>query len=242
VPAQSALLAAVASQAAHNAQSLYRAVAGVTTFRARDPDPNAVDGGRLLGLRIEVVARARFLRPYYVLLNRPYAGAPALRVHRHTVPAPVPLAGLAARHLPAPAAGSSDPGPAGEAGAPRQDLSRFVHELRKEVARYHARLGSVADLRRAAGLEARTAKAKGKQRQTRPEDVVHVAPADAEAKQVEFGWADGRTGRMVLGGDGIVQSLVVFGENGRDRASARTLLAEGNRVEDVVRVLRAAST
>ena len=241
------LSAAAAAQAAHDAQSLYRVVAGLTTFAARDPDPRAVDGGRLLGLRLEVAARGRFLRPYYVLLNRPYAGSGgggrSLRVHRHTVPPAVPLAGLAARYLPAPAAVGGEE-EALDGGARRQqDLAGFARALRRDVARYHARLGAVADLRRAAGLEGTgTARAGGKRRERRPGDVVHVAAADAEVRQVELGWADGRTGRLVLGDDGVVRKVVVFGERGRDRAAARALLAGGDRVEDVVRAVAAAST
>ncbi len=43
-----------AQQAKHNALQLHRMCAGVTTFRVRDPDPAAVDGGRVFGVRIEV--------------------------------------------------------------------------------------------------------------------------------------------------------------------------------------------
>jgi central kinetochore subunit Mal2/MCM21 len=220
------LLAHSALQQAHNQQCLYRACATLTTFRAQDPDPHAVDGGAILGIRVEVTSRARFLRPYYVLLNRPYAGGSRhVRVHRHTLPACIPLGGLAGRHLPAP------PGKAGSGGAAgkRQDLARFARALRREVVRYHHRLGVVADLRKAAGVGDEAA------------PLVDIAPADAEAKQLTIEWADGRTGRLVMGDDGEIVKLVVLGENGRDREAGRDLLGGAVRVEDVVKRLAALS-
>ncbi|KAL2269497.1 hypothetical protein VTJ83DRAFT_1681 [Remersonia thermophila] len=254
-------------QLAHNQECLYRACATVTTFRARDPDPRAVDGGAILGLRIDVVSRSKFLRPYYVFFNRPYSGAYAgryLRVHRHTLPPCIPLAGLAARHLPAP--------PKEDAAGPakQQDLARFAHALRREVVRYHHRLGVVADLRKAAGLAARR-RGRRRRKDAKGEDdghddddnddgdddvgeedvedhdkapaaltqLIDISPADAEAKQLTLEWADGRVGRLVMDDDGEIVNLVVLGENGRDREAGRDLLGRATRVEDVVRRLAA---
>lgn len=263
------LLAQTADQQAHNQQCLYRACASVTTFRVRDPDPHAVDGGSVLGIRLEVMRRGRFLRPYYVLLNRPYVeetdnhghndGNPSmhhqhqqgprrryLRVHRHTIPPSIPLAGLAARHLPAPPrrqrqAGGGDDGDTAATPKP-QDLSRFVRTLRRELVRYHNRMAAIADLRKAVGL--------GRQRDgekaARDEDnvrsgtrIVDISPADAEARQIKVDWADGRTGRLVVDEDGEVVRFVAFGEAGRDRAAERELLAGSTRLEDVARRLTA---
>lgn len=253
------LLAQSARQRAHNQQCLYRACATLTAFRARDPDPRAVDAGAILGLRIDVVVRGRFLRPYYVLLNRPFAARHLLRVHRHTLPPCIPLAGLAARYLPAPASGARGRGAEsdgdredGNERGKKQDLARFARALRREVVRYHHRLGVVADLRRAAGLGR-----KGKMRQEGAEEegeegggetagqlpktprLVDISPADAEAKHVTIEWADGRTGRLVMGDDGEIVKLVVVGENGRDREAGRELLGGAVRVEDVVKRLAA---
>ncbi|TPX14510.1 uncharacterized protein E0L32_005474 [Thyridium curvatum] len=250
----------LAAQAAHNQQCLYRACASVTSFVAQDPDPSAVDAGRVLGLRVEVMTRARFLRPYYVLLNRPWRAGPSasdfLRVHRHTIPPCVPLAGLAARHLPAPPAralspvlGSSFEEGSGSSGAARgrhQDLAKFVRVLRRELVRYHNRAGVVADLRRAVGLdkkrreeEDREDTSGGAEAETETDKrVVDISAADAEVKHVKIEWADGRTGRLVIGDDGRVLNLVVIGENGRDRSVARELLGDpSHRLEDLAKRL-----
>lgn len=229
-------------QIAYDQHCLYRACAGITTFRVRDPDPNAVDGGNVLGVRIEVMMRSRFLRPYFVLLNRPYSGDDRrrrfLRVHRHTVPPCIPLAGLAARHLPSPKAAAARGENGGDSVAAaserRQDLSRFVRCLRREIVRYHNRVSVIADLRRAVGLD-------GKRRDA--EDLAEgsalyaISAADTEAKHVRIDWKDGRSGRLVIGDDGDVVKLVVLGETGRDRELTRELLGGGSRLEDVARRL-----
>ncbi|KAM7208852.1 Cenp-O kinetochore centromere component domain containing protein [Naviculisporaceae sp. PSN 640] len=231
-PLHQSLLAPSDAQIAHNQQSLYRTFAPITAFKVRDPDPNAVDDGFVLGIRIEVVMRGKFLRPYYVLLNRPYPGNQRhFRVHRHTVPPCIPLSGFAARYLPSPVVRREDDSSEKEK-VKNQNLSLFVRSLRREILRYHNRLGMVADLRNAAGL--------GKQsdENERPEaELVNIAPADSEAKHISLEWADGRTGRLVVGDDGEIVKLVALGENGRDREAVRSLLKGARRVEEVTKRL-----
>lgn len=229
-------------QIAYDQHCLYRACAGITTFRVRDPDSNAVDGGNVLGVRIEVMTRSKFLRPYFVLLNRPYSGGErrrrSLRVHRHTVPPCIPLGGLAARYLPAPpksaGAGEGENGVADTSRGKRQDLSRFVRCLRREIVRYHNRVSVIADLRRAVGLDG---KRRDAEELAEASPLLAISAADTEAKQVRVDWKDGRSGRLVIGDDGDVAKLVVFGDTGRDRELTRELLRDGSRLEDVARKL-----
>lgn len=225
-------------QIAHDQHCLYRACAGITTFRVRDPDPNAVDGGNVLGVRIEVMTRAKFLRPYFVLLNRPFRGDERrmrfLRVHRHTVPPCIPLAGLAARYLPAPRPARAGGENGDAAPERRQDLSRFVRCLRRDIVRYHNRVSVIADLRRAVGLDG---KRRNAEELAENSSLLSIGAADTEAKQVRVDWKDGRSGRLVIGDDGDVVKLVVFGDMGRDRELTRELLSDGSRLEDVARKL-----
>jgi central kinetochore subunit Mal2/MCM21 len=128
---------------------------------------------------------------------------------------------------------------AGATRAPqKQDLARFARALRREVVRYHHRLGVIADLKKAAGL-GRTNGGQGENSERQPATWVDISPADAEAKQLTIEWADGRTGRLVMGDDGEILKLVVVGENGRDREAGRDLLGGAVRVEDVVKRLAA---
>ncbi|KAK2599972.1 hypothetical protein QQS21_005274 [Conoideocrella luteorostrata] len=225
--AASKLSTRLTQQHAYMQQCIYRISAPVTSFKVRDPDPNAVDGGHVLGLRFEVMSRGQFLRPYYVMLNRPYPGSRHLRVHRHTVPPAVLLAGLAARYLSPP---SSSRGRESESST-GQDLDRFVRTLRREIVRYHNRLGVSADLRRRLGLHDRNAK------DLSPNALVEVAIADIEAKQINFTWADDRTGRLVMDDDGRVVNFVVFARDGRDWEASQDIFAKHDTIEEVSRKL-----
>ncbi|KAK2014158.1 cenp-O kinetochore centromere component [Colletotrichum eremochloae] len=227
-PARDQVLSRSKAQDAHDQQCLYRACATVTTFKVQDPDPNAVDRGHVLGIRIEIMSDAKFRRPYYVMLNRPYKDSRHLRVHRHTVPPFIPLAALAARHLPAPK-------PADAEGQKPQDLSRFVRTLRREIVRFHNRTAVIGDLQKAAGL-----RGSGNAGEDSEQAVTSITAADIEAKQISIEWADGRAGRLVMSEDGQIQKLVVLGSAGRDREVTRDLLGDSRRVEDVAQ--RLAST
>ena len=194
----------------------------ITAFKVLDPDPNAVDGGHVLALRFEVMSQGQFLRPYYVMLNRPYPDAKHLRIHRHTIPPAIPLAGLSARHLPPPQAGSSE-----------QDLDRFARALRRDITRYHNRMGVSADLRRDLGLH---------NQETEPEPwranrIVDVGLADVEAKHLTLTWADERSGRLVVDDGGNVEKLTVMGRDGRDWEATRALFSNHDRIEDVAKKL-----
>lgn len=170
------------------------------------------------------MSRGQFLRPYYVMLNRPFPRSRHLRVHRHTMPPAVPLAGLAARHLPA-------PGPEGDEPPPPQDLERFARTLRREIARYHNRLGVSADLRRRLGLHDATGAG------VSANSVVEVGIADVEAKHIQLTWADERSGRLVMDDDGNVRKLLVFGRQGRDWEMTKELFGKYDRMEDIARRL-----
>ncbi|KAI1343418.1 cenp-O kinetochore centromere component [Xylariaceae sp. FL0016] len=225
------LLARTEEQNAHKQQCLYRSCASITTFKIRDPDPNAVDKGNVLGVRFEVMSKARFVRPYYVMLNRPYSNRQYLRIHRHTVPPCIPLAGLSARHLPAPNVKNDDDVPK------KQDLSQFVRVLRRELVRYHNRTAVIGGLREAAGLEAREG-----EKQHSENTITDIRPADPEAKQITLEWSDGRAGRLVMSDDGEILKMVVQGENGQDHETARTLLGSSVRIEQVAKQLAGDAT
>jgi len=150
------------------------------------------------------------------------------------VPACVPLAALAARYLPSPS------------GGVKQDLARFAKALRRELARYHHRLGLVADLRKAVGLgklrgeNAAAGSSAGEEGEASAEiegELANIGAADADAKQISLEWADGRMGRLVMGDDGEVLKAVAMGDNGRDREAVRRLLGGATSVEDVVKKL-----
>ena len=212
-----------AQQQAYIHQCLHRISNPVTAFKVRDPDPKAVDKGNVLGLRFEVMSRGQFLRPYYVMLNRPFSNSKHLRVHRHTIPPAIPLGGLAARYLPAP--------PRRRDRKTEQDLEHFVRALRREIVRYHNRLGVSADLRRGLGLHKQSLE------EVSADNIVEMGIADIEAKQIKLTWADERNGRLVMDDDGRVIKVAIFDKEGRDWETAKGLLTNGEHIEDVARRL-----
>ncbi|KAH8662183.1 cenp-O kinetochore centromere component [Xylariales sp. PMI_506] len=225
--AKQKLLAQSDKQAAHQQQCLYRACASITALRVHDPDPHAVDVGNILGLRFEIMSRSRFIRPYYVMLNRPFSNRNYLRIHRHTVPPCIPLGGLAARYLPAPKPSGDDE------GQQSQDLSQFARALRRELVRYQNRIGVIGDLRKAAGLSSR----KGKEKASSI-PISEISAADAEAKQIRVDWEDGRTGRLIMSDDGEIVKMFAQGERGRDREAVRELLGDSARIEELIQRLQ----
>jgi central kinetochore subunit Mal2/MCM21 len=177
-----------------------------------------VDSGRVLGVRIDVSNAGRFARPYYVMLNKPFAGEELLRVHRHTVPPCIPLAVLAARYLPVPKLDGGDEGK----GKVTQDLGRFVRALRRQIVAYHNRTAVIKNLRKEFKLD--EDKEKGRKGKEKERVIVDISAADAEAKQVRIEWVDGRVGRCVVGDGGNVEKCVVIGEQGRDWEIERRIL------------------
>ncbi|KAK8073706.1 hypothetical protein PG994_004605 [Apiospora phragmitis] len=221
-------------QVAHQQQCLYRSCASITSLKIRDPDPNAVDGGNVLGLRFEVMSKARFVRPYYIMLNRPYPNSRHLRVHRHTVPPCVPLAGLAARHLPAPkpnkgGGGDAEDDEGGELQH-QQDLPRFARALRRELVRYQNRIGIIGDLQKVVGSN----NGQAGERDADAAIIRDISPADAEAKQISVEWSDGKAGRLIIDDDGRIIKMAVQGEHGRDRGAVRDLIGGNMRIEELL--------
>lgn len=177
------------------------------------------------------MSKSRFLRPYYVMLNRPYPGSRRLRVHRHTVPPCIPLSGLAYRHLPPPPKVENDAGSNALEPA-EQDLVRFARELRREIVRYHNRAGAIGAISQAAA-----AAVVSDADDDDDDDMVDVRAADPQAKQIELGWADGRTGRIILDDDGKIEKMVVYRFDVRDHETKRQMLGDSLHVDDVVRLM-----
>jgi central kinetochore subunit Mal2/MCM21 len=100
----------------------------------RDPDPHAVDAGHVLGIKFDVFSRAQrtFAAPYYVFLVRVEQGVDEWRVHKHTVPAMVPVRALARKHLPSGGVDASMDDTVAERGR-KQDIGAFSRAVRKEL-------------------------------------------------------------------------------------------------------------
>lgn len=227
-------LTVVEKQQKHNLENLHRTCAGVTAFRVKDPDPYAVDNGKILGVRIEVSVKGRFAAPYYLLLNRPSMESDNLRIHKHTVPPCVPLPALAARFLPqTPASDDEESAKQGRI----QDLHRLVRELRQELVSHHLRLDVITKLRADAGLLEDVEDGSGKRkRKAGKGGIEDVRALDLGAREIEISWTDESTVRILVSRKGVVEKVVAKSVDGnaRQRAVERRVMAGDGHIEGVM--------
>jgi len=180
----------------------------------------------VLGIRIDVSNSGKFVKPYTVMLNKPFPGSDLLRIHRHTIPPCISLSSLAAQHLPFPKISGDI------VKGKKQDLRWFVRSLRHDLVAYHNRKSAIKTLRKEFKLDTEPDKGKGKGRK---KVIIDIRAMDAEAKQVRIEWVDGRLGTCVVGDSGVVEKCVVIGEEGRDREVERRILGstKDSRMEDI---------
>ncbi|KAI8937605.1 hypothetical protein NX059_005316 [Plenodomus lindquistii] len=231
----------IAQQATRNISNIYRACAGVTAYKVQDPDPNAINGGAILGVSIDVSLGGKFIETYHVLLNyREREGKKVLRVHKHTVPPCIPLQQLANKWLPV--GGTSNDGEVVK--ETEQDLVRFGRTLRKEIVGWHLRVDAFAVLRKEAGVEQGKTQSNEEAQEIgrvlnafmsdddRSSDIEeedndrHVkmidVEADAAVRQITIRWSDRRTALMNVTKDGRIEKAVCRLKDGsRDVAMIR---------------------
>ncbi|KAI5284421.1 hypothetical protein KEM54_001347, partial [Ascosphaera aggregata] len=128
--------------------------ARIASVRAENPSPpppssdqDRTGDGKLLGVRIDVPRRGgSYEKPFYVILRKVNAigeNEVYLTVHRHTVPAFVPLRELEKRYLPLPSAlpelenshnaAVEQEVPLKPSKQPRQDLHSFICMIRNAL-------------------------------------------------------------------------------------------------------------
>jgi central kinetochore subunit Mal2/MCM21 len=226
-------------QSKRNAKNVYRACAGVTAFKVKDPDPNAINNGDVLGVSVDVAIRGYFIETHDVLLNwRSRDGKRLLRVHKHTIPSCIPLQQLVNKWLPT---DEKD-----ELSHPEQDLVRFGRLLRNELVAWHTRVKAVVDLRKAARLPSKkeveekdddiegpgkvlNAFVSDDERSSDAEHEVAEGPVriidiegDAAVRQITITWSDRRVAVLTLTKDGRIDKAVCRARDGsRDAAMAR---------------------
>lgn len=224
-------------QTKRNIENTYRACAGVTAYKVKDPDPYAVSDGNILGISIEVPVNGSFVDTYHVLFTvRAYESLTRLRIHKHTIPSCIALQQLANKWLP------QDKKDTESAKEPEQDLIKFGRALRKELVGWHMRLQAVHDLRTEAKLPdaqaddgeddlisgGRVLNAFVSDDSSDAEEDDGNGPirildieADAAVRQITITWSDGRTAVLVVTKDGRVEKAICRARGGgRDVVSS----------------------
>lgn len=229
----------ITQQSKRNLENAYRACAGVTAYKVKDPDPYAVNDGNILGISIDVSVAEKLIETYHVLLSvKDKEGKKLLSIHKHTIPPCIPLQQLAAKWLP----GSGKD----EEHDPEQDLVHFGRLLRKELVSWSMRVDAVEKLKKEAGLV--------EQRQS-SEDLVNAPTskvlnafvsdddassdiagsededggprvldieADAAVRHINITWSDTRTAAMSITKDGRIEKAVCRTRDGvRDAVLAK---------------------
>ena len=238
-------------QSKRNLENTYRACAGVTAYKVKDPDPNAINNGDILGISIEVSVNGGFVDTYHVLFTvRDYDNSKRLRIHKHTIPAYIPLQQLANKWLPQ---GTRD---ADSVKNPDQDLVKFGRALRKELVSWHMRLDAVHDMRNQAKLPDPQAQdeldndvisggrvlnafvssdASSDAEEDDGSSPVRILDieADAAVRQVTVTWSDGRTAVLVVTKDGRVERAIC-----RTRGGSRDVVLSTKAVGPLSGLLR----
>ncbi|KAB8236973.1 uncharacterized protein BDW43DRAFT_307986 [Aspergillus alliaceus] len=240
----------------HAETNNHRVAFSATTFPFKDPSPYS-ENPNLLGVRIDICSRnGRFTKPYYVLLKRVRGEGKRLQVHQHTIPAFISVEKLEQAFLPLPSAREEEEAEATlkpwKRSASKQDLTRFVHELRRQLATWHLRMDAVNFLRERLGVQRRTAEPyndnddgvwtrdilSDTQEEVRLEanelGIVSISPTALDTTYVRVEWQNGRVGRFKISNTGFVERAVVIGDNGRDKLLEGVLTGGNGKVETVL--------
>ena len=158
-----------------------------------------------------LTAAGTYESPYYLLLKRPIRDSATLQLHKHTIPAHIPLAALVRRYLPQSAATDAP-----QSKRPvKQHLPRLVRELRTELVCYHLRRASIALLQQKCGT-------------TGDEQVNAIREISDEAgdsRNVRVEWLDGKIGRVRINKEGLLSRCVIFDTKRRRRDLERTVMS-----------------
>ncbi|TKA75897.1 hypothetical protein B0A49_05837 [Cryomyces minteri] len=211
-----------------NTRTLYRSLAGATTFVVQDPDPHAPDGGRVLGVRIDVCGAASPASRHGGSEGEMATGAissgdgaqggagtrtpglatPHYLLFRRTTSNPTSSALTLHKHTLPPSIPLAAllrkylPQPSAidtAKPAPPQDLARLVAALRHTLAAQQLRL---------AALSALAADARGAGAGMGVERVEY--DASGSGRDVRLRWTGGGTGVLKLAAHGTVEGVVVY--------------------------------
>jgi central kinetochore subunit Mal2/MCM21 len=145
----------------HSQSNAHRLTFGVTSFPFTDPSPEIQSKNPLLGIRIDVCNRhGQFDSPYYIFCVRAgEEGGQGLRIHRHTIPALVPLEQYESEYLPLNPpyddegyAGSDDSRVENGVDHRRQDLHALVARVRHDLVSWRLRQDAAGWLQEELGL------------------------------------------------------------------------------------------
>ena len=204
-------------------ETAYRLAYGITSFPYADPSSDAGEN-RLTGIRIDVpCGRTGMVEtPYYVLLKR--SSNNDLRLHRHTIPAHVPIKRYEEQYLPLRDEGYGSE-EALEDSQNSQNLHAFAANVRNALVSWKLRREAVQNLQEQL-IQYHDVDFGD------PDENVDVGRfgitkvdyVEDDARMLRISWADGSLGRLSMQENGVVERAVIFTEHDtRSRLSEKEL-------------------
>jgi central kinetochore subunit Mal2/MCM21 len=171
-----------------------------------------------------------------------------MKLHRHTLPALVPIAKYEETYLPMPDEGYGSEDSMLGLGS-RQDLQGFVSAVRNDLVSWQLRKESIQLVREKLKLYDQEQKEQDDDHTAADEDEENVQPeglygitafesATVDARLARIVWSDGRVGRVKISDDGSIQLAAVIGADEKRHHAQERLLVNGTRIETMVAQLR----
>jgi central kinetochore subunit Mal2/MCM21 len=211
----------------------------VTAFPFTDPSPDTSDAP-LVGIRFDIPTRdGTFGSPYYIFCKRLSDESAEMKLHRHTLPALVPIARYEETYLPMPDEGYGSEDSMLGLGS-RQDLQGFVNAVRSDLVSWQLRMDSIQLAREKLKLkdqEQPSADPDEDEETGQSEGVYGITafePATVDARLARIVWSDGRVGRVKISDDGSIQLAAVIGADEKRHHAQERLLVDGGRIETLV--------
>lgn len=223
----------------------HRLAYGVTAFRFNDPSPECLILNPLLGIRLDIRNRHGSAEdPYYLFCRRVYFSNDEIRIHRHTLPAFVPVAGYEQTFLPL----TDDEGYGGSEhsheSVQTQNLEGLVECVRRDLVSYTLRRDAMDQLREELELAVTSSRHKSLDADL-PEDriddddddddsapsgkygVDEISAENADYLTLRIVWSDGRLGLIKVSVDGKILRAVVLGSDDKRVPGQERILGEG---------------
>ncbi|EFE44966.1 conserved hypothetical protein [Trichophyton verrucosum HKI 0517] len=228
---------AIVESKRHAETNHHRIVFSATSFPFKDPSPHT-DSPDLLGFRIDVNVRdGTFVKPYYLLLRRTGGDRKLLQIHRHTIPVFIPLKHLEQKYLPIQASEDGSGGGLKPWKRKKQNLKGLVRGLRRELVAWHLRRDVITLLQEQLGIANLNSTDIPANTTAFKLGILSVTAASIEARYIRFQWQDGRIGRVKVCNRGLVERVIIIGDNGRDKVTEMTIAGGDTRAESIVQRL-----
>lgn len=238
-------LSALLESAVYQSQcDTHRLAYGVTAFRFNDPSPECQPLNPLLGVRLDIRNRhGSAENPYYLFCRRVSPSSDEIRIHRHTLPALVPLAGYEQTFLPLTDEGYGGSEHSHESVQP-QNLEGLVECVRRDLVSYTLRRDAMDQLREELELAVTSSRHKNLDAHL-PEDRIHddddnddsapsgkygvdeISAENADYLTFRVVWSDGRLGLIKVSVYGKILRAIVLGSDDKRVPAQERILGEG---------------